>query len=506
MRNNIKGTDKDITGTPRESNLRAELSDFEKYGSPEAVEAAKLERFNKRNAERDEYRKQQEQEDSYRIAHTAPRVEGSNTLSDFSDVYGDDMYSVQAAQYYGTGNRAMDAETVKILQRYKDNPDADVTIYRAVPKGVTDINEGDWVTVNKNYAKHHGDSWVDDGQYDIIEKKVKAKDVAVSGDSIHEQGYKSLGAGVVGTAGIIGAGISSEDADAGVLSFGAKSVPELANKIKEIDGVKTLNLFETSRGDIKLDTIIIDKDKRKEGIGSRVMDAINDYADMNNQRVTLTPAVADDFQGTTSENRLKKFYKGHGFIENKGRKKDFEISDGMYREPSQKGQVDPRALGLTAAAGGVAAAFMPQDAEASFIGQAARFSDNGNSSLYPTDKQQKHIDAASKYLSRSEPRRKKRESARQSNRLMQEQHAFTRMTNSNNPAAMNDYGQSIQGANSPMSATISEYLARADQSLQGLPGYGIITPDLAAASEYYDKKAYDREDIGVMDYLGALGQ
>ena len=37
----------------------------------------------------------------------------------------------------------------------------------------------------------------------------------------------------------------------------------------------------------------------------------------------------------TSQARLKKFYKKFGFVENKGRNKDFEISELMYREPKQ---------------------------------------------------------------------------------------------------------------------------------------------------------------------------
>jgi len=35
----------------------------------------------------------------------------------------------------------------------------------------------------------HGDAWVEDGSYDIISQKVKAKDIVTNGDSIHEWGY-----------------------------------------------------------------------------------------------------------------------------------------------------------------------------------------------------------------------------------------------------------------------------------------------------------------------------
>jgi GNAT superfamily N-acetyltransferase len=112
-----------------------------------------------------------------------------------------------------------------------------------------------------------------------------------------------------------------------------KSVNDISESIKSINGVKTLNLFEDRKGDIKLDTIIIDKDKRGAGVGSKVMNDLIEYADANGKRIKLTPAVQDDFQGTTSQARLKKFYKRFGFIENKGRNKDFEISELMYRDP-----------------------------------------------------------------------------------------------------------------------------------------------------------------------------
>lgn len=132
------------------------------------------------------------QSTDYRIDHTAPVREGANSIDDMSDIYPDDVYDPrQSAQYYGHGgdSKQMDAETAMIIAGLRDKPNATVTIYRAVPKGVKDINVGDWVTVNKNYAKSHGDSWVDGGEYDIISKKVKAKDIVTDGNSIHEFGY-----------------------------------------------------------------------------------------------------------------------------------------------------------------------------------------------------------------------------------------------------------------------------------------------------------------------------
>jgi len=96
--------------------------------------------------------------------------------------------------------------------------------------------------------------------------------------------------------------------------------------------------FSTSHGpdNIHLHNIIVPKDKRKSGVGSAAIQDLNAYADTQNKRVTLTTAVRDDHHGTTSSSRLKKFYKRHGYVENKGRNKDFSLSGNMYREPKQQ--------------------------------------------------------------------------------------------------------------------------------------------------------------------------
>ena len=92
-------------------------------------------------------------------------------------------------------------------------------------------------------------------------------------------------------------------------------------------------LIDVYRDDIVLTSIIINKDDRGKGIGSKVMDELCNYADANNKRVRLTPAQKDDYQGTTSQSRLIEFYKRFGFVMNKGRNKDFSISELMYRDP-----------------------------------------------------------------------------------------------------------------------------------------------------------------------------
>ena len=101
---------------------------------------------------------------------------------------------------------------------------------------------------------------------------------------------------------------------------------------EEFDGLK-LSLSGTG-DNVTLNKIIIPEDQRGQGTGSQVMQRVLDWADQNGKTVALTPSK--DFGGTVP--RLKSFYKNFGFIENKGRNKDFEISESMYRESKQKEQ------------------------------------------------------------------------------------------------------------------------------------------------------------------------
>jgi len=50
------------------------------------------------------------------------------------------------------------------------------------------INDGDWVTTVKQYAKEHGESNLNN-KYKIISKKVRASEVYSEGNSIYEFGY-----------------------------------------------------------------------------------------------------------------------------------------------------------------------------------------------------------------------------------------------------------------------------------------------------------------------------
>lgn len=134
-----------------------------------------------------------EKASEYRGSHTAPSPDFGAPLHDLTgggQMYPADVYSSKAAQYYGTGYPKADKEAFDLAKKVRGNPDAEVTMYRAVPKdeNIKTINAGDWVTLSKDYAKTHGESALQ-GDYKIISQKVKAKDLWTNADSIHEFGY-----------------------------------------------------------------------------------------------------------------------------------------------------------------------------------------------------------------------------------------------------------------------------------------------------------------------------
>lgn len=130
--------------------------------------------------------------EGYKGQHQAPTKDGGAPLWDMKGIYPDDFYSPQGAQYYGDGaNTARDSMIVRQMQSMKDRPNAPVTIYRSVPKSVPTkeaLNTGDWITLDRQYAKEHGEGALN-GDYKIVSKTVKARDLFTNGDSIYEMGY-----------------------------------------------------------------------------------------------------------------------------------------------------------------------------------------------------------------------------------------------------------------------------------------------------------------------------
>lgn len=128
----------------------------------------------------------------YGMTHRPPGPEDGAPLHDLTgggQIYPDDVYGARGAQFYGTGDTKNDKAVFALANKVRGNPDAQVTIYRAVPIEVTDakINPGDWVTINKAYAEMHGEGF--ENGYRVLEIKAKASEIYTNGDSIQEWGY-----------------------------------------------------------------------------------------------------------------------------------------------------------------------------------------------------------------------------------------------------------------------------------------------------------------------------
>ena len=101
---------------------------------------------------------------------------------------------------------------------------------------------------------------------------------------------------------------------------------------RDYPGSEVSAVYDDNKKTLKIYKIAVDKPMRGQGIGSEIMDKIADWADSVQALIVLSPAT--DF-GATSVRRLVKFYKQFGFVENRGRKKDYSISDLMYRKPQR---------------------------------------------------------------------------------------------------------------------------------------------------------------------------
>jgi hypothetical protein len=133
-----------------------------------------------------------DEEGDYRGSHRSPDgTNGEGSLDAMDRTYPEDIYGPKGAQYYGA-RRPDDVKIHKLIQSVRGNPDAMVTVYRAVPKGVgAEITPGNWVTPSREYAAEHGERFPNG--YDILERQVRAGDLFTEGNSLQEFGWNPTG-------------------------------------------------------------------------------------------------------------------------------------------------------------------------------------------------------------------------------------------------------------------------------------------------------------------------
>lgn len=94
-------------------------------------------------------------------------------------------------------------------------------------------------------------------------------------------------------------------------------------------GVDSLVSYWNVADVLTLHKLVVPKEQRGHGLGTEFMKELTAFADSQKLTIVLTPDKV--YGGSVS--RLKKFYKEFGFVENKGRNKDFTYSEGMLRRP-----------------------------------------------------------------------------------------------------------------------------------------------------------------------------
>jgi hypothetical protein len=132
-----------------------------------------------------------ENEDDYKDDHSAPDKDNGAPLFDLTlnGVYPKDVYSHKGFSYYSTSDK-YDQQAYSIVSQFKDRQNAKLPVYRAVPKNpnIKTINNNDWVTIVRDYAKDHGLARFGKGNYKILTKSVHARDIFTAGDSWLEWG------------------------------------------------------------------------------------------------------------------------------------------------------------------------------------------------------------------------------------------------------------------------------------------------------------------------------
>lgn len=119
-----------------------------------------------------------------------------------------------------------------------------------------------------------------------------------------------------------------------ILERDGKKVAEMLQRATPTSAQVEVDIYplRSDPNTLYLSKIAVPKDQQGQGLGSQAMQEIIDKADAEGKRVVLSPSTE---YGASSVGRLKDFYKRFGFVENKGRNKNYAISESMYRDPKK---------------------------------------------------------------------------------------------------------------------------------------------------------------------------
>lgn len=173
----------------REINRQIEQLEAEKEGfsTYDELKAYRIKQSEEKDKQRQLLRQKQQQEEANRGYKMEHRPTQTGITAD--DLTNQDVETPMPDNFYEMLNKDNDVatkETMRQLNKVRNNPDAMVTIYRATTGD--SINNGDWITLSKTYADTHNQHSLG-GKGKVISMQVRAKDIQFAGDDIKEWGY-----------------------------------------------------------------------------------------------------------------------------------------------------------------------------------------------------------------------------------------------------------------------------------------------------------------------------
>lgn len=191
-------------------------------------------------------------------------------------------------------------------------------------------NKNTVTNVDKSLADKAG-QFISDKLYDsgLVSDRYGAQRI---GNNLSALGEMLPVVGDIAAGDDFGRAVAKGDAlGAGLASLGAiPIVGDVAKKAKDIlkSNFPDLNIgISENASSIILDKVIVPE--RSKGVGTRFMNDLITDADSKGKTIGLTPS--SDFGG--NKGRLTEFYKRFGFVDNKGKNKDFTISETMIKLP-----------------------------------------------------------------------------------------------------------------------------------------------------------------------------
>jgi GNAT superfamily N-acetyltransferase len=118
-------------------------------------------------------------------------------------------------------------------------------------------------------------------------------------------------------------------------------VQDWSGEVARHHGLQEFRVFLTPTDDLRLALIVVPEQARCAGIGSAALGDLCDLADSWGRRVVLSPAESGGAYGTTSRERLERFYSRFGFREADDDARDATMPDAMVRAPRRAAVARP---------------------------------------------------------------------------------------------------------------------------------------------------------------------